>query len=91
VPPGTLKAINKLERAFVWAGRDKTTGAKCKVNWEEALQEVENELPTNGVISLTNIELEEECRSLRLVEPCGKVLDVQKIVMDASFLDKGAL
>jgi hypothetical protein len=34
VPPGTLKAINKLERAFVWAAWEKTTGAKCKVNWE---------------------------------------------------------
>jgi hypothetical protein len=55
------------------------------------LQEVENELPTYGVKSLTDIELEEECRSLRLVEPCSKVLDIQKIVMDASFLDKGAL
>jgi hypothetical protein len=34
VPPGTLKYINKLERAFVWAAKEKTTRAKCKVNWE---------------------------------------------------------
>jgi hypothetical protein len=34
IPPGTLKFINKLERAFVWAAKDTTSGAKCKVNWE---------------------------------------------------------
>jgi hypothetical protein len=30
----TLKYINKVERAFLWATKDSTTGAKCKVNWE---------------------------------------------------------
>ena len=34
IPPGTLASINKIERAFLWSGTDKTTGAKCKVNWE---------------------------------------------------------
>jgi hypothetical protein len=34
LPPGTLKFINKLERAFLWSAKDKTTGAKCKINWE---------------------------------------------------------
>jgi hypothetical protein len=34
IPPGTLKFINKLERAFLWAAKDSTTGAKCKVNWD---------------------------------------------------------
>jgi hypothetical protein len=34
IPTGTLKYINKLERAFVWAAKDSTTEAKCKVNWE---------------------------------------------------------
>jgi hypothetical protein len=32
VAPGTLKFINKLERAFLWAAKDSTNGAKCKVN-----------------------------------------------------------
>jgi hypothetical protein len=31
---GTLKFINKVERAFLWAAKETTTGAKCKVNWE---------------------------------------------------------
>lgn len=34
VPPSTLRQLNKLQRAFLWAGTDKTTGAKCKVNWD---------------------------------------------------------
>jgi hypothetical protein len=34
IPLGTLKFINKLERAFVWAAKESTTGAKCKVNWD---------------------------------------------------------
>jgi hypothetical protein len=34
VPPGTLNHIKKLERSFLWSASDKTTGAKCKVNWD---------------------------------------------------------
>jgi hypothetical protein len=34
IPPGTLKFINKVERAFLWAAKETTSGAKCKVNWE---------------------------------------------------------
>lgn len=34
VPAGTLRNVNKLERAFLWAGNGKTSRANCKVNWE---------------------------------------------------------
>jgi hypothetical protein len=34
IPMGTLKYINKLEQAFVWAAKESTSGAKCKVNWD---------------------------------------------------------
>lgn len=34
IPPGTLAYMNKLQRAFLWSAKDKTTGAKCKVAWE---------------------------------------------------------
>ena len=34
IPPTILLKVNKLERAFLWSGSDKTMGAKCKVNWE---------------------------------------------------------
>ena len=30
-----LKAIDKLRRAYLWAGTDKVTGGRCKVNWEQ--------------------------------------------------------
>jgi hypothetical protein len=34
IVPGTLKIINKLERAFIWAAKESTSGAKCKINRE---------------------------------------------------------
>jgi hypothetical protein len=34
IAPGTLQFINKLERTFLWPAKKTTTGAKCKVNWE---------------------------------------------------------
>ncbi|KAE8818297.1 Serine carboxypeptidase-like 18 [Hordeum vulgare] len=34
IPPNILHNINKLERAFLWSGADKTMGARCKVDWE---------------------------------------------------------
>jgi hypothetical protein len=35
IPAGTLKFVNKIQRAFLWAAKETTTGAKCKVNWEK--------------------------------------------------------
>lgn len=34
LPVEVLKAIDRLRRAYLWAGTDKVTGGKCKVNWE---------------------------------------------------------
>lgn len=34
VPPSALQSLNKIERAFLWSGLDKTTGAKCKISWD---------------------------------------------------------
>jgi hypothetical protein len=34
IPLGTMKYLNKIERAFTWAAKEKASGAKCKVNWE---------------------------------------------------------
>ena len=33
MPSSTLDNLNKIERAFLWSGAEKTMRAKCKVNW----------------------------------------------------------
>jgi hypothetical protein len=34
LPPGCLVSMNKIERAFFWAGTKEVTRGKCKLNWE---------------------------------------------------------
>jgi hypothetical protein len=34
VPMGVTNNIEKLERAFLWAVKDKVTRVQCKVNWD---------------------------------------------------------
>jgi hypothetical protein len=34
IPLGTMKYLNKVERAFIWAAKETASGAKCKVSWE---------------------------------------------------------
>ena len=34
IHPSVLQSVNMIERAFLGSAREKTTGAKCKVNWE---------------------------------------------------------
>uniref|UniRef100_A0A453EVM2 Reverse transcriptase zinc-binding domain-containing protein n=1 Tax=Aegilops tauschii subsp. strangulata TaxID=200361 RepID=A0A453EVM2_AEGTS len=35
LPVEVLKKIDALRRAYLWAGCDKVTGGKCKVNWAQ--------------------------------------------------------
>ncbi|EMS65127.1 Anthranilate phosphoribosyltransferase, chloroplastic [Triticum urartu] len=51
IPPPIIKSINKIERAFLWAGTDKITGAKCKLidgaDFSEDKVEATLQLPLN--------------------------------------------
>ena len=35
LPTEVLEYIDKLRHAYLWAGCDKVSGGKCKVNWEQ--------------------------------------------------------
>jgi hypothetical protein len=60
---GTLKFINKLERAFLWAAKDSTTGAKCKVNWDVVCRPKKY-----GGLGVLNVD--KSATALRLRWPC---------------------
>jgi hypothetical protein len=55
------------------------------------LQKIKDVLPTNGVEGLENVEFKKEGQSLCFVESSGKVLDIEEVVMYASFLYEGTL
>jgi hypothetical protein len=55
------------------------------------LKEINDIFPTYGVKGLANVEFEKKRRGVVLVKSRGKVLDIQEVVVNASFLDEGAL
>jgi hypothetical protein len=41
-PKATLKEIDNLRKSFLWAGSEKLTGGKCKVNWSRSTRPTES-------------------------------------------------
>jgi hypothetical protein len=60
--------------------------------WEApTLKKVKQVLPTYGIKGFPNVKFEEKGRKSSFVETRGEILNVEEIVMDTSFLDKGTL
>lgn len=62
LPPGVIAAIDGRRRAFLWSGTDKTSGAKCLVNWELA-QKPKKE----GGLGVRDLATQNACLVLKLL------------------------
>ena len=62
LPQGTLDALDKRRRAFLWAGDDHVSGAQCLVAWELACQPKEL-----GGLGIKDLAAQNKCLLLKLL------------------------
>lgn len=41
LPSKVIQRIDSLRSAYLWAGTDKVTSSKCKINWEQVCKPIE--------------------------------------------------
>ena len=51
LPAEVMKKIDSLRRAYLWAGCDKVTGGKCKINWDQVCKS-----KVHGGLGILNLE-----------------------------------
>jgi len=60
LPQGTIDALDKKRRAFLWSGEATTTGARCLVAWEQTC------LPKElGGLGIKNLQILNQCLLLK--------------------------
>lgn len=62
LPQGTLDALDRRRRAFLWSGDEQVHGAQCLVAWEKVCQEKEQ-----GGMGIKDIAAENKCLLLKLL------------------------
>jgi hypothetical protein len=62
LPPGVIDLIDSRRRAFLWSGKDKTSGAKCLVNWEDVQRP-----KSQGGLGVKNLAAQNACLLLKLL------------------------
>lgn len=62
LPPGAITWIDNRRRAFLWSGTDKTSGAKCLVNWDTALLSKQE-----GGLGARDLATQNACLLLKLI------------------------